>query len=162
MSHCRISLRPTIQGDSTHGSLLFLLPFKNVVDTSRTRIFPLLIPFRSNDSSMSCSCRGVSHHCHNCYDTRARRDLVFWNLTQPFIGIGFNNCARSRRGVCNQLHQKCSLNPIAPMDGSIGVLAPMVMEKVEQVSDRGCCFVFDSQNEAEHCCQVVFDILTSD
>ena len=49
------------------------------------------------------------------------------------------------------------------MDGSsIGILAPMVMEKVEQVSDQACCFALDPQNEAKLRCQVVFDMLASD
>ena len=45
---------------------------------------------------------------------------------------------------------------------SIGALAPMVMEKVEQVSDQACCFALDPQNEAKLRCQVVFDMLASD
>ena len=53
------SMELTMQGSSTHGSLLFLLPFKNVMDTSRARIFPSLILFCCNDSFMSCSGRGV-------------------------------------------------------------------------------------------------------
>ena len=49
------------------------------------------------------------------------------------------------------------------MDGnSIGILAPMVLGKVEQIGDRASCFVLDSQNEAELRCQVVFNVLASD
>ena len=43
------------------------------------------------------------------------------------------------------------------MYGTSDILAPMVIEKVEEVSNRACQFVFVPWNKVELGCQVSFD-----
>lgn len=46
-------------------------------------------------------------------------------------------------------------NPIASMVGTVGILAPVVMQKVEEVGDRASWFIFDLLSKVEFLCKVV-------
>ena len=48
------------------------------------------------------------------------------------------------------------------MYGTIGILAPMIIEEIEEVGNRACRVVLVLKNETELGCQVSFDELASD
>ena len=37
--------------------------------------------------------------------------------------------------LCRDMHWQCSLNAIAPIYGTIGILAPMIVKEIEEVSN---------------------------